>query len=783
MNLSKISPRLIIGILIALFFGVSLLFRVVLPYDQVFGGDLIKFTSIDAYYQMRIVDNWVHNFPNITGFDPYLIYPGGGGFGNIHFFNWFMAAVIWIIGLGSPTHDLVNVVGAYFPAVLAALTVIPVYFIGKSLFNRWVGVLAAGLVAILPGEYLGRSIIGFSDTPAIETLLTTTAMALLIAAFKTSGERRLTIDHLIHLDRSVIIRPMVFAVLAGLVLGLYLITWLGGMLLAFIITVYFILQFIINHLRRQPSEHLAIVGVVFFLFALIIFLPISNLRDLNLAIIAAVLIPAILYAISRWMSHRDLKPYYYPLGLVGLGAIFLVALYLVAPTMFGSALMKFSMVFIPGGASGATTLEMQPFLSPQGFFSTAVAWGNYTTSFFLVPGWPIPGFGLISFVIMAGLFIKRSNDRPRFLLFLIWTLVMLVATLIQRRFAYYLVVNIAVLSAFLSWQLIWWSGLRKITAVIPPPQETRARKKRPERRGWTVHHVNVVLAVIVVFVLVFLFNIIKAREVASVARFAPPDAWQDTLVWMKDNTPEPLGDPEAYYNYYPPSSQEDFKYPETAYGVVSWWDYGYWISRTAHRMPVANPSQAAAPITRVANLFLAKDEAASLKIMRELDASYIVIDHATVTSKFWAVVTWADQDLSEYTEAFRLPYQGQLIPVQLFHPEYYKNLVVRLYNFDGKAVTSVHPVVVTYEVKADAKGGRYREITKVQEFTNYNEAKNFLDSLEGSNNLLVGTNPFSSPVPLDAVEDYEMVYGSEHHISDPNAGSIPEVKVFIYRGG
>ncbi|MFH1647586.1 MAG: hypothetical protein ABID71_07885 [Chloroflexota bacterium] len=195
-------------------------------------------------------------------------------------------------------------------------------------------------------------------------------------------------------------------------------------------------------------------------------------------------------------------------------------------------------------------------------------------------------------------------------------------------------------------------------------------------------------------------------------------------------------------------------------------------------MPVSNPSQAAAPITRVANLFLAKDEADSYEIMNQLDSSYMMIDHATVTSKFWAVVTWADQDLSKYTEAFRLPYQGKLLPVQLFRPEYYKNLVVRLYNFNGKAVTSIHPVVITYEVKADGRGNRYREITKVKEFTDYNEAQNFLNSLEGPNNLLVGTNPFSSPIPLDAVEDYEMVYGSGHKISDPNAGSISEVKVF-----
>jgi len=188
----KIHPGLLIGILIAAFFGISLFFRIYLPYGKIFVDDWIKMSSIDVYFYMRLVDNLVYNFPHLTQFDPYLIYPGGGGVGSLSFFHQLQAGFIWIIGLGSPTQHTVDVVGAYFPTVLAALTIIPVYFIGKTLFNKWAGLLAAGLIAILPGEFMGRSILGGGDNPIAETLFTTTALAFLILAIKTAGQRQLS---------------------------------------------------------------------------------------------------------------------------------------------------------------------------------------------------------------------------------------------------------------------------------------------------------------------------------------------------------------------------------------------------------------------------------------------------------------------------------------------------------------------------------------------------------------------------------------------------------------
>ena len=63
-------PKLTSVILVALFFGIALYLRAYLPYDKVFSGDWIKFTSVDAYFHMRLVDNLVHNFPYHMAIDP-----------------------------------------------------------------------------------------------------------------------------------------------------------------------------------------------------------------------------------------------------------------------------------------------------------------------------------------------------------------------------------------------------------------------------------------------------------------------------------------------------------------------------------------------------------------------------------------------------------------------------------------------------------------------------------------------------------------------------------------
>jgi oligosaccharyl transferase (archaeosortase A-associated) len=799
-------PGWLIGVLLFVFFGASLAIRITLPWDQVFGGQLVRYTSIDGYYYMRLVDNMVHNFPHYTAFDPFNIFPGGWVVGHLGFFYQLLSGFIWLCGLGHPSQHFIGVAGALFPPFLAALTVVPVYYIGKTLFDRWVGVIAAALMAILPGEYLGRTILGFTDTPVIETLATATCVAFLVLAIKTAAERRLSIDHILKLEWGVFLRPVIYSLLAGLFLGFYMVTWAGGLLFVFIITLYLVAQFIIDHLAGRSTDYLGILGFLVFLVTGIIFLPRSGAPFISVAVVAAILIPVVMTALSRYLLGRQMKPAYYPLAVFGL-AVVLIGIVFAISSQTAEMMFAAFRIFAPVGSSATTTMEMQPFLSPSGSFSTAVAWGNYTTSFFLFPpSWSflrvIPGFAFISFVILVYLYFRHRRDDNLLPLFFIWTVIILVLTLVQRRYSYYLVVNMALLSAWLCWQVVWRYSLRRLqeaplssseetisqkqlaTASVARPtrekprESARPRRRQRHRTGTSPATYRVVSGAVAaaVFLLVFLPNIVKADQVAGTPQFSPSDAWLESLTWMKDNTPEPLGSPGAYDGLY----NSSFVYPASAYGVTSWWDYGYWITRIAHRIPSANPSQEAGPIMKVASLFLSRDSTETENITAELKTRYLVADYPTTTTKFWAIATWAGESPGKYLPTYYVQQGNSIAPAQAYSIEYYQTTIVRLYNFGGKAVTQVKPTVVTYTPKVDRNGASYRLATETKQFDSYQAAQDYVNQGGTANRAIVGTNAFISPIPLEAVPGFSLVHDSKQGVNTQGAGSIPEVRIFEY---
>lgn len=779
MSQSRFSPGLIAGIIVALFLGAALYLRVALPYDRVFVGDWIKFTGVDAYYHMRLVDNLLHHFPQYITFDPYTFYPHGTSVAWPPGLGWLLAGITWLVGLGSPTQHTIDVVGVYFPAVLGALTVIPVYFIGKALFNRWAGVIAAGLVAILPGEFLGRSILGFTDHHVAEVLFITIAMLFLILAVKNARQKELTFEHLRHWDRAVMAKPLIYSLLAGVFLGIYLLTWVGGLLFVFLVFVYLIIQFIIDHLRGESTDYLAVVGTSLFLVSVAISLPflpqswLSSLYPPSFAI--AALMPVILASLSRLMASRSIKPVFYPAALLGLGLAGLAIFYVIEPSLLKSMIARFG-IFTPAGA-GLTILEVQPLLFPGGNFSLSVAWGNFTTGFFL---------SFVSLGILIYFIIKRGEvDRT---LFVVWSLLILAATLGQRRFAYYFVVNVALLTGYFSWLILEFAGFKE-TAVEPvessQKMKKKAKQKKRQKSGTRLRgsKLNMALGVIVVFFLGFFPNIGGAINTASRAAFAPSDAWCESLSWLKDNSPDPFDNPDFYYElyetpfHYPESA---YGYPESAYGVMAWWDYGHWITRIAHRAPISNPFQQGA--SQAARFFTAQDETSASEIMDKLGSRYVIIDHATVTTKFYALPTWTGSSRENFYDIYYQPQDNKLVPVYLFYPEYYRSLAVRLYNFDGSQVTPQSSNVISYEERVGPEGEPYKVITEAKSFSTYEGVEAYISSQESGNYRIVGPDPFISPVPLEALEHYKLVYSSSSSIMQPNVGMISEVKIFEYSG-
>lgn len=812
--LSKLLPILEL----VLIFGTALVIRVLLPYDFVFTSNGIAFTGNDAYYHMHLVQSLVHNFPHFPGVDPYLL------FGELFkitpsFFQWLLGTVAWILGFGSPSQHMVDVLGVYYPAVLGSLTVIPGYFIGRVLWARhghWAGIVSAALVAVLPGEFLGRSILGFTDQHVMETLLSTTAVLFLIMALKSARIREITFLDFKRLDWGKILRPSIYAVLCGIFLGLYIFAWQGALLLVFTLAVFFIVQFIIDHIRNRSSEYLAVTGILMFLVSLL-FLPVVPSSLYPPSLLIGLLITSGLGIMSYLMVRFRINRFFFPLAVVVGGLAAFGLFYLLDKSLVNNMLAAFD-IFRPNETLLAT-VEAQSIFTPvsggSGFFDSP-AWLNFYLTL------PVALIGLLILVYQA--VTKRGTAEKTALI--IWTLVMVIATIGQRRFAYYLAVNIAVLAGYasilgyyaitwiiaktggehtkaLGWSVVDLNGLEEqkkaaAESTVPVNKKARrreqqlARRRELERRRENIEstrsvklvrdYFSVSLSVIVIFMLLFSPLIVFADKAhnfddpptiatANAAPYAPSSAWMKAMAWLKDNTPEPLGSAEAYGAHY----TADFEYPASAYSVMAWWDYGYWITYMGHRIPVANPGQDQTAVPKVANFMLAQDEASAEAFAEANKTGYVVLDYLTTTSKFWAMATWLDKEQAEYFEVFWDPNAKQ--SKLYIYPAYYQSMATRLYSFNGTAQAGTNTLVIEYIVRTTEEGS-YKEVISENKFNTYEEAVAFKDGKTSGNFVIAGNDVLVSPVPLEALAHYRIAYETEEKVTVSSSAQTAEIKIF-----
>lgn len=259
----------------------------------------------------------------------------------------------------------------------------------------------------------------------------------------------------------------------------------------------------------------------------------------------------------------------------------------------------------------------------------------------------------------------------------------------------------------------------------------------------------------------------------------PTDDWRASLVWMRGNTSDPFQDPD-FLQRFPPCATpgQDYDYPESAYWIMSWWDYGCWIIDIARRLPHSTPEdKSGAPD---AGLFFTEgDVSIASQMLDELGSKYVIIDYLMATGKFYAMIEWADKDRDDFFEVYYQRQADKLTPVTIYYPSYYQSMCSRLYNFGGEEwVPDNSTWVISYEERIDSEGNRFKEITDVMPFPNYEDARAFVEANPGYR--IVGVDPFVSPVPLEKLEHYELVYKSPRIVAIPGEDAISEVEIFEY---
>ncbi len=673
------------------------------PSDSIFlSNGFVKFTSNDPWYHMRTLNVLLENYPNRMYFNPMTNYPYGS---YIHFgplFDQMMAIISLILGLGNPSPDLVNWVGAYFPAVLGALTVIPVYYIGKYLGGHKTGILAAILIAFAPGQFLHRSVIGSTDHHVAESLFSTFFIMFFMLALISSKEKKLQLKHVTTKNFSVLKEPLAYSIMAGVMYSAYQLSWPGASLFALVIVVYAVIQYIIDIFHGESSDYLGFTGIITFLVSFILILPFIH-PEMGFSIyyytwfhvaiaVGAMAVFVTLSYIGREFKRKQIKPYYYPLLIFGIAIIGLLILKIIAPPIYSLILSSPGTVFRVHTGGPSTIREVASIFYEGGVFTLLRAFSNFTASGFFASL-------LGMFILIIKLFRK---PKPEELLVLVWSILMLLAIYGQVRFAYYYSVNVAVLSAYvggLMLEKVKWNELgKKFKNTVKSPADIPGFLKFVR-----LEQIIVILVIIVAFIYPAYGS---SMQYVKIAGGDPDDTWIEACLWLKFYTPDPGMDYNAIYEA--PENGEMFNYPDTAYGVMSWWDYGHYIETIGHRMPNANPFQAGIGGRRgsinetnmpgAATFLTAQSEEEATAVLEAVHpdpdkagARYIVSDEMMAIGFMPAISAWTLD-----TEGYSQPYWTTNGYVNLPSTRYFNSMLSRLHILDGNGLKQYRLVHETW---------------------------------------------------------------------------------------
>jgi asparagine N-glycosylation enzyme membrane subunit Stt3 len=640
------AARWVLATACALAFAIRLL-----PFPAVFRPGFVNFQETDAWFHVRVMEHLVRHFPFRLFVDPYGSIGDGQRVDTGPLFDWLGALV------ALPFPGVQYAIWAWYPALLGVGIVIAVFALAKALFGETAAAWAALVAATLPGYFLQVSSLGFTDHHAMEALLSTALLALL-AKGRT--------------------------VWAGLTLGAYLLTFVGGAFLVAVLVGWAAYGFLRRPEERSFAEPLASVFVIA--------LPLTALAygviwtEYSLAALAGGLGVLLLAGLCRtWAWPRA----------SWLGICLTVAV--VGAWLGREKLGVLGYLAPSAGGPARTVAELQSLWFAKGYFSLQGPWQEFGGAYVLAA---------IALVLLA----EESWRRPKpgVSLLVGWSLAVFFLSAMQVRMLYYLAPMVAVLTGYLL---------------------SRAQGQR--------------LALALLAAFAFGPNLWRMVDSPySEVNGSIPDEWRPALEWLRRETPEPFGDPEAY-------SASGVAAESARYGVLSWWDYGYWIVAVGRRVALTNPTQKNASVA--ATFFLEEDEGEAVKLMRQWRLRYVAFDGRLAGPVYPAYFSFLPGRKAEdyLLDGWERTAEGTLRLRRFYRPAYYRSMAARLAR-GGREAEAGGAFLVTLDA------GRIWE--EIREFNTAAEAEREQEKCAAAGCVLVGERPESPCVDVEALRVIRPVF-------------------------
>jgi len=548
-------------------------------------------SEFDPHWHYRFTRYTVDNgFLSWTSWHDYMSwYPSGRNaaktsFPGLPLTAAFLYSITQALGLSIPpmytpnplTADPVFNLCVIFPVIMGTLTCLVMYFLGKDIGGKEVGLFSAFFLA-LNSAHIGRTSLGFFDdeTVGIFGILLFTFFFLRSIESERSLRGNLT-----------------YGIAAGLSLGYIIASW-GASRYPIGMTVLFV--FVLLLLRRYSTRLLlsysATFGVALFIAVNI---PRVGFRFLTEVSILAVFGVFLLLCLAEGSSHikSTRMRTFFVLGFLA----FCVALFLVLSWIgyIGPLEQKYLSVLNP-----STRLDQPLIESVQEHRPTA--WGSFYFDL---------GVGVL--FVPVGLFFAVQTPTNRNLYLCIFGLTSIYFAGSMVRLTLLMAPAICLL-----WALALVRLLRPFITVMKEVPTIPIRKM-----GFRAHvgkEFSVAFLVLTFLLLSFTFILPSSESAIGIPRvfdhaympttlasasmpFKPSEAvndWFDTLNWMRTN--------------------------DSVKVVASWWDYGYWITTIANKTSLAdNGTWNWTQIEKIGLMFMS-NETEAIKVLREYDATHVLV--------------------------------------------------------------------------------------------------------------------------------------------------------------
>jgi len=470
-----------------------------------------------------------------------------------------------------------------FPVIMATLTVLVIYFLGRDIGGKEVGLFSAFFLA-LSSPYISRTSLGFFDDETVGIF----GILLFIFFFLRSidSERPLK-------------STVTYAVAGGLSLGYLFASW-GAARYPLGITLIFVLVLIL--LRRYSSRLFLSYGTTFGVALLIAVnvpkLGLTFLKEPTVLAVAGMFLLLGIIEVSRRIKTTRSKVFFV-FGFLALIAVLFVGLYSLGLT--GELEAKFISVIFPSERIGEGVVQ-QLVQSVQEH--KAATWGSFYYDL---------GIGVL--FVPVGLFFAVQNPTNRNIFLAIFGLTSIYFAGSMVRLSLLMAPALSILWALALVQLI-----KPFVTILRESPKIPRRKMRFRSRVGKEFSAAFIILMFLLLMFTFVLSstgsdhprvIERAYSPTTIAASSLPlraqvSDWLDTLNWMRVNL-----------------EQTDV--------VAAWWDYGYWITTIANKTTLAdNGTVNSTQISLIGQMFMS-NETGAIEILEgfnehgEDDVTYVLV--------------------------------------------------------------------------------------------------------------------------------------------------------------